>query len=684
VAPAPSAPPPATSAAVPPAAKPPAPGEPKDVYREVAETVVFVVVLVLLLKTFIAEAFVIPTGSMATTLWGYQKYVECPNCGYSFPVNCSSEADPQVGSNRSIVSHCQCPNCRYEITLLGEREGDCIAVRKDALTIEFNEWMGWLNWQPRKPEFTVDANTKITVDGKEKGIDDIRAGMRARVIFDQRSLRALSIAARWEGSFGPQPTTVSEGDKLMVLDPGYHSGDRVLVFKALYDSGFLRDPHRHDVVVFKFPVEPQTNHTAMNYIKRLIGLPGETIAICQGQLYVWPGPRANPPAPPTRPDPTPDDPNRVVPVFWAAYKMGNYDWPNDPEAEDVWKSDREKETKHFEIIRKSPDLILALSRIVYDNDYLPDASRKAEFPPRWTGEGSWQGEGDGAMPKSFRHAGGASFDWLRYRHLVHGEGKPPELITDFMGYNTGDGSSGMNWVGNLILECEVQIDKADANGELRLELSRGVDRFQARFNLQTGECTLFRLDKAWNDKEKAKELQIDGQPAARPTPLKQGGKHHIRFANVDERLTLWVDDTLPFGDGVAYDAPSQAGPTDNDLKPANIGVQGATVSVSHIKLWRDTYYTSNVTGNVLQPDALADPARWGDLRKPAPRFMYVQQSPERHYICLGDNSPASADSRTWGMVPERLMLGRALVVYYPFKFNAWPLNAPVNRIGPIR
>src|SRR5271156_3648874 len=45
------------------------PPEQKDAFREIVETVVFVVVLVLLLKAFIAEAFVIPTGSMATTLW---------------------------------------------------------------------------------------------------------------------------------------------------------------------------------------------------------------------------------------------------------------------------------------------------------------------------------------------------------------------------------------------------------------------------------------------------------------------------------------------------------------------------------------------------------------------------------------------------------------------------------------
>src|SRR5262249_9652105 len=67
----------------------------KDAFREVVETIVFVIVLVLLLKTFVAEAFVIPTGSMAETLLGHQRWVTCPQCGYEFPVNCTSEVDPQ-------------------------------------------------------------------------------------------------------------------------------------------------------------------------------------------------------------------------------------------------------------------------------------------------------------------------------------------------------------------------------------------------------------------------------------------------------------------------------------------------------------------------------------------------------------------------------------------------------------
>ena len=88
------------------------PGEMKDGWRELVETVVFVVVLVLLLKTFLAEAFVIPTGSMATTLLGYHKQVVCQQCNRPFLVNVSSEADPQDGRVVHVMS-CDCENCGF-------------------------------------------------------------------------------------------------------------------------------------------------------------------------------------------------------------------------------------------------------------------------------------------------------------------------------------------------------------------------------------------------------------------------------------------------------------------------------------------------------------------------------------------------------------------------------------------
>ncbi len=98
------------------------PAESKDSMREVVETVVFVVVLVLLLKTFLAEAFVIPTGSMATTLLGYQREVICgeyengkliKGCGYTYLVNASKEGDPTEGSGQQSLTGCKCPNCGY-------------------------------------------------------------------------------------------------------------------------------------------------------------------------------------------------------------------------------------------------------------------------------------------------------------------------------------------------------------------------------------------------------------------------------------------------------------------------------------------------------------------------------------------------------------------------------------------
>src|SRR5438128_713081 len=66
----------------------------------------------------------------------------------------------------------------------------------------------------------------------------------------------------------------------------WSSGDRVLVAKCLYDT-HVSAPRRYDVVVFKYPLTPVEKNTPKNYIKRLIGLPGELIAIFFGRLYRW-------------------------------------------------------------------------------------------------------------------------------------------------------------------------------------------------------------------------------------------------------------------------------------------------------------------------------------------------------------------------------------------------------------
>src|SRR5262249_47947756 len=120
--------------------------------------------------------------------------------------------------------------------------------------------------------------------------------------------------------------------------------------------------------------------------------------------------------------------------------------------------------------------------------------------------------------------------------------------------------------------------------ELRFQLSKSDDRFEARWDLASGTCSLWRLTGG-----QEKEL---GQAA---TAVKKKGTYQLRFANVDNRLTVWVDEELPFDDGVPYDAPADRGPTGaNDLQPASIGVRGGAVRIRKLSLWRDTYYTVTV------------------------------------------------------------------------------------------
>jgi signal peptidase I len=88
----------------------------------------------------------------------------------------------------------------------------------------------------------------------------------------------------------------------------------------------------------------------------------------------------------------------------------------------------------------------------------------------------------------------------------------------------------------------------------------------------------------------------------------------------------------------------------NDLEaPASIGAKGR-VEIAKLKLWRDTVYTAQ--GYMNRPDAYAE---YVDT-------FYVQPG---HYLCMGDNSAQSSDSRDWGTVPERLMLGKAVFVFWP-------------------
>jgi len=80
--------------------------------RETLDSIVIAFILAFLFRTFEAEAFVIPTGSMALTLMGAHKDHVCPECGTPYKVGASSE-NPENGQRPDFVTSSVCPNCRY-------------------------------------------------------------------------------------------------------------------------------------------------------------------------------------------------------------------------------------------------------------------------------------------------------------------------------------------------------------------------------------------------------------------------------------------------------------------------------------------------------------------------------------------------------------------------------------------
>lgn len=568
------------------------PAGPKDSLREVVETIVFVVSLVLMLKLFVVEAFVIPTGSMAETLFGYQKNIACVECGFDFPVNSSEEAEPSDGVAH-MINGATCPNCRKQ-----------------------------QSWKPN--EHT------------------------------------------------------------------YSSGDRVLVHKALYSLGF--GPSRGDVVVFKYPVDPQVNHTAQNYIKRLWGLGDETLVIYQGNLYVskdvsYPPDELTTFGRPKFPRPEPgsedrlwegpmvDSHSRTSPPYRSAGI--DFTYHNCDRAVDAFKDFRARGFQpsagkpNFALLTKSDAQMLAMRRIVYDNEHQSKFLAGKGVPSRWTGADGWKSTKE-TMPKVFTHTGAAP-SRLSYAHRVSGQPTPlnlpngeqvrdqrgfmvyvddwrkvedgyteglfpPSAITNFLGYNTAEenGSrrrvTGDFTVPDLMLECRA---KLDADAEATLELTQGSTKTQVVLTTTTAT------------------FKIDGRVLGTvPVKLSAGRDSDVRFSNFDGELRLWINGSRVKTDSFSTAfTPIEVGAFDsNNPPPVSIfAVNGVTVS--DLKLWQDTFFTP----------AQNDGVNYQTIGLTVDTF-YVQPG---HYLCLGDNSGQSSDSRKWGLVPERLMLGQAQFIFWP-------------------
>jgi signal peptidase I len=359
---------------------------------------------------------------------------------------------------------------------------------------------------------------------------------------------------------------------------------------------------------------------------------------------------------------------------------------------------------------------------VYDDSYYPTGALAQVWPSRWAGmrldgsagelggwvddSGNWSLDDAVEGKRVYRQQPGDERAWLRYRNYVPdpedwedaeaGRTVEPhaQLITDFCGYNaytaSGPGGAlrvdeldyGPFWVPDLTVSFDIEIEEIAGDGELLIELVEGVYRYRCRLNLNTGQAELFHVHAHHGQDDERNLLTAE-------CPIDGAGDYEIRFANVDDRLCLWVDgDLVDFGPEAAYQrwAADNSLPTSADLTPVGIAVRGAGVRVSDLLLERDIYYRAEVpdrrAGGEPPTDALQrhtfqralaglidDPRAWAEAYSDGMDYDTVDLviGPD-HYLALGDNSPRSSDSRLWDdeqTVPREFLVGKAFYIYWP-------------------
>lgn len=94
-----------------------------------------------------------------------------------------------------------------------------------------------------------------------------------------------------------------------------------------------------------------------------------------------------------------------------------------------------------------------------------------------------------------------------------------------------------------------------------------------------------------------------------------------------------------------------------------VGLPGETIEIKNGSIL--------INGMVLTEPSFANKYYYnrGDYAKEGQTITI----PQDNYFVLGDNSAFSKDSRYWGFVPKKYIVGKAYKIYYPF-----------NRSGPIK
>ncbi|HVP09782.1 MAG TPA: S26 family signal peptidase [Phycisphaerae bacterium] len=458
------------------------------------------------------------------------------------------------------------------------------------------------------------------------------------------------------------------------------SGDRILVLKWPYDiGGKTLGPHRWDVVVFKDPEDGD-----QNFIKRLLGLPGEVLEIIDGDIYTAPISEVRQDIREALSEPPP---------------------LNNPHGKRLTDEQEQALAKVLTIQRKTPVAQSSLWLIHYDHDYQPDPTVMHDVeacdPP------VWRPREDGADS-----AWNASTPLVRFdprddqERWLDLKGKP---IQDNYGYNKEldirELSPPRN-VGDVRLQF-VLFPRGN-EGELILSLQKGADTFRARINAD-GEARLERSGTM--DRTGEKSIGFRELRTAKVDPLRFDRPVTIEFENVDYRVALMID-----GEEVVATTDAEYTPDIGKLLRTSqnpdesrsgahvaIGARKLPLEIRHLAVHRDVYYRSELfpkeaSKRTKEISPFAGYPAWGTEHNP---ILLRDDPPD--YFCCGDNSPQSKDGRLWwevcpalkarqghdryqyGTVPGDQMIGRAFFVYWPsgIKFSAGT-PAAIPNVGRMR